>query len=110
MSKALFIDIDGTLLKWETDLVAVVKGVQVEPTKGAVECLIEWHRKGYKLILTTKRPESMRKVTVQNLEAYGLLYDFLLMGIPTNRLVINDGPCGSIQLTKNEGLEGLEKL
>ena len=90
MSKAIFCDIDGTILEYHKGLSDIVRGMDTWAHAGAAAKLCEWHKAGYMIILTTKRPESMREVTVYALKENGILYDQILFGIPTERHLIND--------------------
>lgn len=101
-SGAIFCDIDGTLLsicgldKWDPykiyDSEEPAESVgYIHPLPGVKEKLIEWHVKGYRIILTTARPESLREVTVQTLHKFGIIYNDLIMDLPQGpRVVIND--------------------
>lgn len=89
--KTIFCDIDGTLVKHEmpTKNTDPLKGLTLLP--GTREKLSEWDAKGYNIILTTGRKESMRKATEEQLAAYGIFYDQLIMGIGGGvRVLIND--------------------
>ena len=83
---------------------------------GTLEKLQEWDMKGYYIILTTGRKESMRKVTEEQLAHAGIMYDQLIMGIGGGvRVLINDTkPYGdfdtavSVNLDRDEGIKNLE--
>ena len=50
-----------------------------------------FHQKGYKVILTTGRKESTRKITEEQLAKCGIFYDQLVMGVTGGeRIIIND--------------------
>lgn len=109
MIKTIFCDIDGTLLKFREDF-----GISMnyaEPLPGAVETTIEWHRKGYKVILVTGRPEPFRRRTEDQLQRFGIIYDQLVMGVGSGpRYLINDRTdqhaqtAYCVNLKRNEGL------
>jgi hypothetical protein len=109
--KTLFIDIDGCLLKHLGNLTNEILG-EPELLPGVLEKLNEWDGKGYKIILTTGRKESMRKLTEEQLLKFGIFYDQLVMGITRGeRIIINDcksdsdiTTCSAIQIKRNEGL------
>jgi hydroxymethylpyrimidine pyrophosphatase-like HAD family hydrolase len=77
----IFCDLDGTL--WEQgDPTEIAKpGYQPKIIYGTVGKIREWDSKGYKIILTTGRKESLREVTVKQLSYAGIVYDQLVMGI-----------------------------
>jgi FMN phosphatase YigB (HAD superfamily) len=109
--KTIFLDIDGTLVKHLGGLDRqFTKELELLP--GALEKLVEWDRKGYNIILTTGRRESMRKRTEEQLAKLGLFYDQLIMGIGGGtRVIINDRKPNSsedtaigISLDRNTGI------
>ena len=58
---------------------------------GTVNKLQEWDKKGYNIILTTGRKESLRTVTEKQLSEVGIFYNQLVMGIGGGkRILIND--------------------
>ena len=86
----IFCDIDGTLIHSHGDLHSQISNKPVL-LEGTIEKLVEWDRKGYNLILTTGRRESLRRITEQQLESLGIFYDALIMGLGGGpRYVIND--------------------
>lgn len=113
--KTLFIDIDGTLIHHHN-----IPNMQSKlPTivlEGVRDKLIEWQGKGYKLILTTGRRESERKVTKQQLSDAGIQYDLLIMGINMGeRVIINDvkedsdePTARAINVKRNEGFLNID--
>tara|TARA_Y100000034_G_C6853263_1_gene387367 strand:+ start:45 stop:404 length:360 start_codon:yes stop_codon:yes gene_type:complete len=107
--KTIFCDIDGTLFKFREDFGSMMN--YAEPLKGVVQTTMEWHKKGYKVILVTGRPEPFRKITEDQLRESGIIYDQLVMGAGSGpRYLINDKtPQGeqtafSISIDRNEGL------
>ena len=110
----IFCDLDGTL--WEQgDPTEIAKpGYQPKIIHGTVDKVREWDSKGYKIILTTGRKESLRDVTVKQLSYAGIVYDQLVMGIGGgSRVLINDlranGDVSAFvyQPKRNEGIAGL---
>jgi hypothetical protein len=89
---------------------------KLELLEGTIEKILEWDKLGYKIILTTGRKESLRRVTELQLEEVGIIYDQLIMGIGGGkRYIINDRkPNGTedyaiaINLTRNKGIKNLE--
>lgn len=101
--KTIFCDIDGTLLKHfppGQSFYNYVTSSENMGLVGTVDKLLEWDKKGYNIILTTGRRESMRKFTEEQLEAAGIFYDQLIMGIGGGvRVLINDLKPGSDEQT-----------
>ena len=112
--KTIICDIDGVLLEHLN--LGVSCQVNAEPLEGTLEKVNEWDAKGYNIILITGRRESFRKVTEEQLKAYGLFYDQLIMGVGGgDRIVINDrkpdserDTAYSINLNRNEGVKNAE--
>ena len=107
MIKTIFCDIDGTLLKFSGDSGFMNNTM---PLKGVVDTMLQWHIKGYKVILVTGRPEPYRQRTEEQLQEVGVMYDQLVMGVGTGpRYLINDvTPEGKqtafgISVEKNKG-------
>ena len=58
-----------------------------------IEAIDKWDRSGYKIILTTGRKESFRKVTEDHLRNLGIIYDQLIIELkPTPALSETDEP------------------
>jgi len=115
--KTIFLDIDGTIIHHYGDLSSqqIKKPILLD---GTIEKLIEWDKKGYNIILTTGRRESMRKKTIKELSEIGIFYDQLIMGIGGGvRVLINDKKNNSdectaiaINLNRNEGVKSIKNL
>jgi hypothetical protein len=113
----LFVDIDGTTLRHQGNATKSFT-TKEELLPGVLEKFNEWSGKGYCIILTTARRESMRKATEKQLLRAGLFWDHLLMGIGMGRrVVVNDmkdynGECFhtaiGINLKRNEGMENID--
>ena len=85
----IFCDLDGTLLKYRK--FESYKESKAEVTNGSVNILKKWKNLGHMIILTTARPESMRKHTVSELKNNNIPFDRLIMGIERGpRFLIND--------------------
>jgi histidinol phosphatase-like enzyme len=118
MNKTILLDIDGTLIPHNRPLSEqhYHKDFPNEPLKGVLKKLMEWERKGYRIVLTTGRRECWRKFTVKQLEDMGIWYDQLVMGLGSGpRILINDLKPGSeeatataINLPRNQGIGDLE--
>ncbi len=111
----IFCDLDGTI--WEQgDPCEIAKpGYQPKMIPGSVDKIREWDSKGYRIILTTGRKESLREVTIRQLSYAGVVYDQLVMGIGGgSRVLINDRRANGdhsafVYMPKrNEGLSGFD--
>ena len=112
--KTIFCDIDGTLVTHNLPTRNTSPLKTLCALEGTVEKLSEWDAKGYNIILTTGRRESMRKATEEQLAELGIFYDHLIMGIGGgDRIVINDcKPDGrqtafAFNLERNEGIKDI---
>jgi len=86
----IFSDIDGTIWKHEYDVRHSMNGTQ-RLLPGVFERFLEWHRQGFKIILTTGRPDSLREETERQLRELGIFYNQLVMDCgPGPRILIND--------------------
>ncbi len=117
MSKTIFCDIDGTLIEqFENYMEHIANGSKFKVLPGVLDKLKEWETKNYRLVLTTARKESSRKLTEQTLSDLGIFYDQLIMGLGIGpRVVINDLKPGrdtpmaeAINLVRNQGLSEIE--
>lgn len=87
--KTVFCDIDGCIFLHPGELPKAVEKPVMLP--GVKERFSEWIRKGYTIILTTGRPESLRAITERQLNNADLHYRDLIMNLPRGqRVVIND--------------------
>ncbi len=115
--KTIFCDIDGTLIQHIGNLTDALLGNQ-KVLEGTIETLNIWERKGYRIILTTGRKESMRQVTEKLLSDLGIFYDLLIMGIGGgDRIIINDkkpdsddNTCMAYNLIRNQGIKDLSDI
>jgi len=110
----IFCDIDGTLIYHQDAALSAWTDHKPAILDGTLDKLLEWDKKGYRIILTTGRKESMREVTVKQLSGLGIFYDQLIMGIGGGpRVLINDTKNGEITATafvvkRNEGIKNIE--
>ena len=85
-----------------------------KPLKGSMEKLFEWHLLGYRVILVTSRPMSMKDITIKQLAEAGAVYNDLIMDVGVgHRVLINDMHNGletahAINIQRNEGIKGLD--
>ena len=114
-SNTIFLDIDGTLLKHTGGTLVDILLSKAEIIFGVLEKLREWDLKGYNIILTTGRTESMRDFTIKQLEKLGIPFDQLVMGLGGGkRFLINDEkPDGTItavafSIKRNEGIKNIK--
>ena len=113
--KTIFLDIDGCLIKHNGNLSIQLLGIP-ELLPGTLEKLNEWDAAGYKIILTTGRKESMRKVTEEMLTSFGIFYDQIVMGCNRGeRILINDkkpndnmSVARSIEIERNVGIKDIK--
>jgi hydroxymethylpyrimidine pyrophosphatase-like HAD family hydrolase len=110
--KTIFCDIDGTLVKHDPPSLTSKPDYKMDVLEGTLEKLIEWDKKGYNIILTTGRKESLRQVTERQLAEVGIFFNYLIMGIGGGaRYLINDNkPDGTqaafaINPTRNKGVK-----
>lgn len=115
MKKTIFLDIDGCLVKHQGNLTTQILN-DVELLPGVIEKLNQWEADGHKIILTTGRKESMRKITEKQLQSVGIFYDQLIMCLNRGeRIIINDKKpnkdicvARAIQIERNIGIENIE--
>ena len=117
----IFSDIDGTIWKHEYDIRHSMNGTQ-RLLPGVFDKFLEWHRQGFKIILTTGRPEFLREETERQLRELGVFYNQLVMDCgPGPRVLINDMEATSedikfkakaqaVNLIRDHGMEDLEIL
>lgn len=87
--KTLLVDCDGTILKHQGNLDKMLE--VAEPIFGVPECLKSLRATGWYIVITTARPEWSRYKTMEQLDRNGIVYDQLVMGLPTGkRVVLND--------------------
>jgi len=115
MKKTIFCDIDGCLVKHKGNLSTQIT-MSMELLPGTIETINEWEAAGHKIILTTGRKESMRKITEEMLTSLGIFYDQLVMGCNRGqRILINDlkpdnvaNTARAINLKRNKGIQDIE--
>jgi hypothetical protein len=117
MNKLIVCDIDGTLLfMGGSGFTTHYSKNQPHPMlQGSADKCFEWHAKGYKILLTTGRPECSREFTEFELKHYGIVYDILIMGIGSgSRYIINDSDnienpkCFAINVLRNTGIGDID--
>ena len=113
--KTVFCDIDGTLVPHTGDITTNFSDLS-GPLPGVLTTIRSWDRANYRIILTTGRKESTRTATEAQLKHYGIVYDYLLMGLPNgDRIILNDrktkgsrNTAYAVNLVRNQGLENVD--
>ena len=112
--KTIFCDIDGTLVYHDESFHPSPRS-KMTALPGAIDQVRDWCRKGYIIILTTGRKESLREQTIKQLQEVGIPYDQLIMGVGRGvRVLINDKkPDGeeaalAINIDRNKGVSLLD--
>ena len=122
--KTIFCDIDGTLIRHPNHdgkerLYDIPKpSHKAEALPGTLEKLWEWESKGYHIILTTGRKESMRFTTERQLREVGIIWDHLIMGLGSGqRYLVNDlepgtdvNTANAINLERDAGIATIKEL
>jgi mannose-6-phosphate isomerase len=111
--KTIFCDIDGTLWEHVGQLDKHATCNNYKLCNNTLNAISLWDKQGYQIILTTGRKESLRKVTEENLQKNGIVYDRLIMGLGGgDRILINDrkpdnnrNTAYAINLVRNSGLQ-----
>ena len=112
----IFCDIDGTLVTHSKPTDSQLPTHKLDLLENTIEKILEWDKLGHRIILTTGRKESLRKVTETQLAEVGIIYDQLIMGIGGGkRYLINDRkPNGTedyavaINLERNKGIKDIQ--
>lgn len=112
--KTIFCDIDGTLV-YHDESFHPSPYSKMTALPGAIDQVRGWCHKGYTIILTTGRKESLREQTVKQLQEVGIPYDQLVMGVGRGvRVLINDkkpdgeSTVAAINVDRNKGFSGVE--
>jgi hypothetical protein len=91
-------------------------GQEEDLNPGSRDQITEWSLAGHTIILTTGRKECWREETEVELKKHKILYDSLIMGLPTGqRVLINDNKpedtaypmAVAHSLDRNKGMAGL---
>ena len=86
----IFCDIDGTIWGHDNDIMRSLNGKQ-KLLPGVFDNFLEWHRQGWRIFLTTGRPEALREETEKQLRQLGIFYTQIVMDCgPGPRILIND--------------------
>lgn len=113
--KTIFCDIDGCIFKHHGNIAKIISE-PCELLPGVVEVFKKWGHRGYKIVLTTGRPESLRSLTDQHIRDAGLYYHYLIMDLPRGpRVVINDTKPESVietaacvNIKRDEGMKNVD--
>lgn len=111
----VFCDIDGCVFKHHGNITEILMN-PCELLPGVQEAFKQWCYEGYTVILTTGRPESLRAITIQQINDHGLYYHDIIMNLPRGpRIVINDvkpdrigETAFGINIERNKGLENVD--
>ncbi len=116
--KTVFCDIDGCIVFHcgSAPNISTHSFHHTDLLPGVKEVFRQWCDKGYTVVLTTGRPESLRDVTIQQIRYHGLYYHHLIMGLPRGqRVVINDMKEGRtektaacVNLVRNRGMSDVD--
>tara|TARA_B100001287_G_C22679642_1_gene529626 strand:- start:411 stop:758 length:348 start_codon:yes stop_codon:yes gene_type:complete len=88
--KTIFCDIDGTLCRHHENIIKQHSD-SLDLLPDTLEVLIEWEKKGHRIILVTGRKESHREELEKQLRESGIFWDKLIMGLSNGpRVIIND--------------------
>jgi hypothetical protein len=110
---SIFCDIDGVLVEHE-DVPDYTRPLR--PLPGAIERLREWRTEGYFIVLTTARDAGNEAALRAALDAAGVPYDQLVVGLPSGpRFLINDrkpsallvSQAHAIEVERNQGIQHL---
>ena len=89
--KTIFCDIDGTIVFHHGLGLSGQLLNDAVTLPAVIERMNEWQAKGYSIVLTTGRCESIRKRTEDQLTSLGVFWDHLIMGLPNGpRVLVND--------------------
>lgn len=113
--KTVFCDLDGCIFKHHGDIAEILTN-PCELLPGAREVFKVWGHKGYVVVITTGRPESLRELTDQQIRDVGLYYHHLIMDLPRGpRVVINDTKpnrdiktAACVNIERNKGMENVD--
>ena len=113
--KTVFCDLDGCVFKHQGNTAGILLK-QCELLPGASESFSKWFEKGYTVIITTGRPESLRDFTIQQIRNSNLYYHYLIMNLPRGqRVVINDikpnetmKTAACVNIERNKGMENVD--
>ena len=88
--KTIFCDLDGTVFQ-HVHRYSKIKDKIPILNEGVLEKFDLWDSIGHRIILMTARKESAREITEKHLNALGIPYDALIMGVTSGkRMLIND--------------------
>jgi hypothetical protein len=119
--KTIFIDFDGCILHHDSiNYLNVHSQNRLDPSwliPGAKEKLLDWFCKGYRIIITTGRPECQRQMMTEFLAKAGIYCNqlvldcgagvrYLINDIDPNDLNVNKAVAVNIQ--RNAGLDNID--
>lgn len=87
--KTIFCDIDGTIFKQVPH--NLINENEFELLPNVIEKFNEWNKLGYLIILISAREESIRDITIMQLQNANIKYNQLILGIGSEeRYIINN--------------------
>lgn len=115
--KTIFCDVDGVILKQPDSFLDLYKKVVLNPYGDVIpesrDKLFYWYTEGYRIVLTTGRPEHEHEIMSKYLMNNGVYFHKLVMDCGSGvRYLINDinpfepevQKAQAINLTRNKGL------
>lgn len=100
---SIFCDLDGVLVEHE-DVPDFSKPLRV--LAGTIERLNDWIADGYFVVLTTARAASSEHEMRDSLQAAGIPYHHLVMGLPSGpRFLINDRKPSALLISQAQAIE-----
>ena len=111
----LFVDIDGTLVKYRK--FSEIETSEAEPIQDVVDYINNHYDSGSVIIITTARPEKYKQLTIDELNKVGVKFNKLITDCGRGtRVILNDlDPSNpgirravGINLVRNEGLKNIE--
>jgi len=112
MTKTIFCDLDGCLIYHPNDYLGSFSPLRISLLHGTKDKLLSWHVQGFKIIITTGRPDSQKEELERLLAIEGVFFHKLITDCGSGpRYLINDREPGkltnkafAINLDRNVGI------
>jgi len=89
--KTYILDIDGTILEHIKNFEDIYDYPEQPALPHAKAKTFRWHCEGHYIVIMSARAESLRQLTMKQLEAAGIVYDLLILGVGAGpRILVND--------------------